>query len=769
MTLLKTSNKETVSILFKKLKDIYKTNTVSKEKRDHIIKTVNKYGYLPISHQEALETISTAETLIGLEEKFKLNNVFNNNNFTFSDDNISPIKRAGYKDSSWLRKEQLNIKLINLAALGNGKKDESKVGHFEDWIKQLLIAPSGNVEFGNLGTVMYLVPFHPRDFGCAYLPKSKFVSETLEDDSLKKELNLDGKEQVKLFLLFSQLSGHPTMYDVLPQTGRYSSTIIANPYIARWFDIPELNKKLREYLATIEKELETTESPKAVKEVLSIIDKALDGGSENVPVEYSDLEEQIEKRLSVKKKLLSEEMTSKDYQVELIKKINAVIANELGVKSLDNIKEEDIGDKHNNIIGLLINKGLWPAPGGAWCSCGIPIYDRMSACGGHPLFLHYDNKGTNVTHLANLDCQSPFYFVHLETGEYNQPVIDFWCNFLVDLQQEYNFDSFRIDHIDHIVDKVSQDKDGNPISYRAPSKVLAEAITTLRKKENHFGVLAEYMLWEGFLKEYHEDMGFDLLWGSDIVSQYMKTIETIIRENEELKAYNLKFNNQTSLSILKTYNNQDGEFREIDQYPAQMGPEGALFKWFKLKFLPSAHSAERPVMYIDGDESFTAIGVEKVIGTEISLTRNNDKSFFTKFDAINRFATNDIFCRFGISEIHHGNHNDEGLVAWTIKKQPEFGDDERLFIVANENPPKQIIRKANGEFELYSETKTYDPVLNAKIFIPEGFRVVSEYLLPDNCLEFTESYDIENLKDSSLTFDKLKPAEFHLYKIERIL
>lgn len=768
MTLLKTSNKENITILFNKLKDLYQTSTVSKDKKDYMVATVAKYGYLPISHQEALETITTAETLIGLEEKFKLNNVFHNDEFTFSDETISPIKRAGFNDSSWLRKEQLNIKLINLAALGNGKKDESQVGHFEDWLKQLLIAPSGNIKFGNLGTVMYLVPFHPRDFGCAYLPKSKFVSEILEDPLLKTELGLDVKEQVKLFLLFSQLSGHPTMYDVLPQTGRYSSTIIANPYIARWFDIPELNRKLRVDLATIAKDLDTTESQETVKEVISIIDNALDGGSDNVPVEYSEFEEQIEDLLSIKKKQYSEEMTSKAYQIELIKKISDVIAKELGVKSLDNIKEEDIGDKHNQIIGILINEGLWPAPGGAWCSSGIPIYNRMSARGGHPLFFHYDNKGTDVTHIANLDCQSPFYFVHLETGEYNQPVIDFWCEFLVDLQQEYNFDSFRIDHIDHIVDKVSQDQDGNPISYRAPSKVLAEAITRLRNSKNHFGVLAEYMLWEGFLKEYHEDMGFDLLWGSDIVSQYMKNIETIIRENEELKAYNLRFNNQTSLSILKTYNNQDGEFREIDQYPAQMGPDGALFKWFKIKFLPSAHSAERPVMYIDGDESFTAIGVEKVIGTEISLTRNNDKSFFSKFDAINRFASNNIFCRFGISEIHHGNHNDEGLVAWTIKKQPEFGDDERLLIIANENPPKQVIRKATSEFELYSEDKTYNPVLNAKVYVPEGFRVEKEYVLKENQLEFTEDYNLPNLKDSSFTFEKLNPAEFHVYKIQRI-
>ena len=38
--------------------------------------------------------------------------------------------------------------------------------------------------------------------------------------------------------------------------------------------------------------------------------------------------------------------------------------------------------------------------------------------------------------------------------------------------------------------------------------------------------------------------------------------------------------------MLKTYNNQDGEFRCFDQYPGQLSETGALYKWFKYKFLP---------------------------------------------------------------------------------------------------------------------------------------------------------------------------------------
>ena len=60
---------------------------------------------------------------------------------------------------------------------------------------------------------------------------------------------LDAKGQVKLFIELSQLAGHPVIYDILPQTGRFSKAVLANPHIARWFDIPELD---REYAKCVE-------------------------------------------------------------------------------------------------------------------------------------------------------------------------------------------------------------------------------------------------------------------------------------------------------------------------------------------------------------------------------------------------------------------------------------------------------------------------------------------------------------------------------------
>ena len=140
------------------------------------------------------------------------------------------------------------------------------------------------------------------------------------------------------------------------------------------------------------------------------------------------------------------------------------------------------------------------------------------------------------------------------------------------------------------------------------------------------------MLWDKFYKEYHEDMDFDVLWGNDIISQFCKNPQTIVDDNQELESYNYNAPQKTgNLSILKTYNNQDGEFRAIDQYPGQLGEDGALFKWFKYKFLPGGKNAQRPVMFIDGDESFTQTGIESVIGEEISMRRNKNLEFFNKF------------------------------------------------------------------------------------------------------------------------------------------
>ena len=66
---------------------------------------------------------------------------------------------------------------------------------------------------------------------------------------------MDAKEQVKTFITLSQLAGHPVIYDILPQTGRFSKAVLANPEIARWFDINFLNKELEANIERIAKNM----------------------------------------------------------------------------------------------------------------------------------------------------------------------------------------------------------------------------------------------------------------------------------------------------------------------------------------------------------------------------------------------------------------------------------------------------------------------------------------------------------------------------------
>ena len=54
-----------------------------------------------------------------------------------------------------------------------------------------------------------MVPFHPREFGCAYLPKSSEVTDALCDKEINKKFGLNAKEQVQVLLAFAQLAGHP--------------------------------------------------------------------------------------------------------------------------------------------------------------------------------------------------------------------------------------------------------------------------------------------------------------------------------------------------------------------------------------------------------------------------------------------------------------------------------------------------------------------------------------------------------------------------------
>lgn len=757
----KKSEAKKLDTIWNSLKTFYKVNELSDEEKKAIEEKINKFGYLPMSHIEALNNLTCAQTVYAVELKLKLSKVLNENNnkFNFNNNEISPLARNNIYNSNWLKREGHNIKLINLAGLGDGNKT-AQTGRFIDWLRQLAILPSGNIKEGIFPTTIYLIPFHPREFGCAYLPLSSQVSKNLEDKEIKDALKLNAKEQVQLFIKLSQLSNHPVIFDVLPQTGRFSKIVLSNPSLVRWFDV---NKLVEEISSNIDsKIIDKLASEFDIDDVTTAIEiykRTLKSGSNDISKNYYEIYKRIDEELLDVKKKLSNEMLKKDNQKALSQKAREVIANVHKV-SVNKIQSEDDIVEQGKTIQTLIESGLWPSPGGAWCSCGHPIFDKMSECGTYPIFRHFDIECNDVSCFANLDCQSPYYFVHLEDGTYNKQVIDGFIKLMERIQADYNFDGFRVDHIDHIVDNVSE-KNKIPISYRAPRKVLELLNKTMKSKIPHFATLAEYMLWDEYYKEYHEDMGFDVLWGNDIVNQFAKTPKTIIEDNHKLEDYNLSIKNTNNpLSILKTYNNQDGEFRAINQYPGQLGERGAIFKLFKYKFLPGGKNANRPLLFVDGDESFTKRGIESVIGAEVSMPRENNVEFFYEFDAIIRFAKDNELIYSGESQIIA--EDEEGFSAWFINKETS---KTALLIVTNYNPPTQIVSAQNENGESQFVEKIGECVYNKPVTLPLDYKITGQIEYDKIKHEFTTIEFEQPLYD--ITFNLLQPSEYKIYKLEK--
>ncbi len=751
------NNEKSVEInnIYSALKKAYPSDKISEERKKELSGLIKKYGYLPYPYIKALEELTPEEILFGLEIKWADNCIFKDGKFDFQDNKISVLARNNVKNSSWIQKEGHDIKLINLAGLGDGNKT-TETGKFMDWLRQLLILPTGNLKHHIFNTTIYLIPFHPREFGCAYLPKSSEVSEKLYDENIEKITGLNAKGQVQTFITLAQLAGHPVIYDILPQTGRFSKAVLANPEIARWYDINILNKELEENIDRIAKNMPESFDDEDVELVKNIYKDSQNGSTGDLSSHFKNIYDTFDSLMTEAKKKLSNVMMQKDNQEKIQKRARDIVAKIHGFKANQKLTEDDI-TKQLDAIQELIKEGLWPAPGGAWCSAGVPIYDKMSECGGYPTFKHYDYKGEDVTSFANLDCQTPYYFCFLEKGTLNTPVIDYFVNYMINLQKDYNFDGFRVDHIDHIVDKVSENN-GRPISYRAPRVVLNKLNKTMKKNIPYFGTLAEYMLWDDFLKEYHKGMNFDLLWGNDIVSQCEKTPEKITEDNQHLANYNVNFKNGEKLSILKTYNNQDGEFRCIDQYPGQLGENGALYKWFKYKFLPGGKFAGRPMLYVDGDESFTKRGIEKVIGEEISMARENNYDFYKKFNAIDMFVKNNPIITEGEAQIII--QDDDGFSAWIISRVP---DKTAYLVVSNYKYTNERVTMFDENNKSYSEIMEGKPVFDKTINLPLDCSIQKEYYIEDD--EFkSNAFDTET---STLHFDKLDASEFRVYELKR--
>ena len=756
-----------LSLLIAKIAQIYRIDEINEDRKKYLSDTIKKFGYLPYPQFKVLQELTNAETIFCLIEKLKKAKTYNENKFIeFS--NPSVLARRNIKNSNWFKKEGHNIKLLSLSALGDGNASDF-TGHFIDWVKCLITLDNGNDELVILPATLYLIPFFKREFDCAYLPKSSEVSDKLQDDNLMKFLGLDATSQVKLFIELAQLCNHPVIYDILPQTARFSKIVLSKPYVARWMDVNELIQSISGYFNALCAQImqKRTYKDEDVLNVQKLYIENLKGNYKKYNAVEQKIIDEIEEDIKEYKILVSYKMSFAQKQEELQKRAEEIISK----TAKKHIKSEADIENQDEIIKELIKQGLWTMSGGAWCSAGVPVFDKMSKGKQYPIFKHYNYKGEDVTHFANLDCQTPYYFYHFELNKYNGDVVDFYINYTENLQKEFNFDGFRVDHIDHIVDEVSQDKKGQPLSYRIPAKVLGRVNANLKKKVPYFATLAEYMLWDGYFKEYHKDMKFDVLWGDDIVAQSIKTPEQIINDNLRLSTYNQKNSKTNPLSILKGYNNQDGEFRDINQYPGQLGAQGALFKWFKMKFIPGGKFASRPTLFIDGDESFTKVGIERVISKETSMVRNYDWNFFEKFNAINYFAQNDKLLNQGRAVLHCQENN--GFVCWEVvadnEKQKLKKDEKQAtyLIVANYFSPSEIkdVQDNLGHIEKKNVRGTI--TRNNTVKIKEGKKLVSYFDFEldelNKCL-FVEK-PLENDITKEITFNELRPGEFKVYKM----
>ena len=249
-----------------------------------------------------------------------------------------------------------------------------------------------------------------------------------------------------------------------------------------------------------------------------------------------------------------------------------------------------------------------------------------------------------------------------------------------------------------------------------------------------------------------------VLWGNDIVSQSSKTPEQILEDNNHLSNYNVNLKSKNKLAILKTYNNQDGEFRSIDQYPGQLGENGALYKWFKYKFLPGGKFAQRPVLYVDGDESFTKTGIEHVIGEEVSMTRENNIEFYKKFDAIDRFVKNHNVITDGEAQIIL--QDDDGFAAWMISKEPL---KKAFLIISNYKNPEEKISKTDENGNSYVEIEHGNPIENKKLQLPGEFKIKSEFVIDGE--DFVKSK--YKTTDNTIEVERLEPGDFRVFGIEK--
>ena len=287
--------------IYEILKKAYPFENISEIRKKYLEMHIKKYGYLTYSFRKA---------------QLELTNIFKDGKFNFKSNQVSVLARNHEKNADWFKREGHDIKLINLASLGDGNSSK-ETGKFFDWLRQLLILPSGNLDNKIYGTTIYLIPFHPREFGCAYLPKSSAVSSKLNDEYIEEITGLNVKQQLQTFIEMAQLAGHPVIYDILPQTGRFSKFVLANPQVARWYDVVEIQKQLETKVDEVAEFLSKDNDEDDIKITKNIYLQRLKGNSGDLSPAYQELFDSFESLMIEHKKNFSNSMLEKSYQAKI--------------------------------------------------------------------------------------------------------------------------------------------------------------------------------------------------------------------------------------------------------------------------------------------------------------------------------------------------------------------------------------------------------------------------------------------------------------------
>ena len=221
--------------LLKKIKKFYGIPENYGKKVRLVEKTVDQFGYLPVPCRVAQEGLKNDEIFAGLERIWAKQKVMEGKRIKGP---LNPLERLGYQDSRWMTREQHKIESLSLMGLTDEEEGSVK-GNFRHLLIKILTSPCGSPDYKVPATTFYLLPFFKRDmaFRSAYCPLSCEVDPSLQDEKLYRETGIDGETQIQLFIALANLAGHPVLMDILPQTGRFSKTVLAHPECFKWYDL----------------------------------------------------------------------------------------------------------------------------------------------------------------------------------------------------------------------------------------------------------------------------------------------------------------------------------------------------------------------------------------------------------------------------------------------------------------------------------------------------------------------------------------------------